>query len=187
MNGKKIIVPVVALMLCAVTAVGIGYAYTGTYSDTSSSSDMDVHWVKVGSDNKIAINTSSYKVDVDTVTKGYGKDAKTTYTLSPDQTHNGIYDANAKTVTFKNVKIGTLTFEASESGATTGTLSITLDAAAGAGNVKIALVSGTPTTFTVGQNVDVYVDITVYEAAVESGASTVQTPVFTMNVIATAE
>lgn len=185
MNGnKKLLVPVVALMLCAVAVIGIGFAYQGTYSDKAASEDMDVHWVKVGSDKQIAIDATGLAVDVDTVTSGYGPSAVITYTLSPNQSH-GEYNATDKTVTFKHVSIGILKFDASGADVT-GALSIVLK-----GNdvngVKVVL-DGTYDSFDTSKDVEVFVNIIVSESAVAgTEPPSVSTPAFTMDVKATVE
>lgn len=181
-NNKKIIVPVVALMLCTIAVIGIGYAYQGTYSDSAESKDMNVHWVKVNSTEQIKIDPTNYKIDVDTESDRQG----TTYAFSKTQNHNGVVADDGSTITFKNIKIGTLNFSKSTDGADSGKLKIELSDNTST-NVEVKLVESTAEAFTVGTPVDVYVDIIIKKAAIENGENVVSTPAFKMTVTATAE
>lgn len=195
-NSKKLIVPVVALMLCAVAVIGVGYAYQGIYNDTSEEATLDVHWVKVGSGAQITIDTDAIIIDANTETSGYGAAATTTYTFDTTQQHleaaktagklSG-YTATADTLTLTGVKIGVLNFAAADGAAQSGTLAATITSGSATG-ITIAKNAGMATSWAVTSTVDVLVDITISKTAIteNNGTVTVSIPAITLAVTATA-
>lgn len=180
MANKKIIVPAVALMLCALAFAGIGYAYTGTYTDqTNGTTSIDAHWVKVGSSEQISIASTSYKVDVDTAST---RD-ETINTFSSTQPH-GIKYVSETQVKIVKVKVGTINISASTSGERTGNLSYAFTP--NSGNVTVSKNSETAVTFNLDSaaSVDVYVDIVINIGALSSDSNTVVIPQITMTVTA---
>lgn len=194
-NSKKLIVPVVALMLCAVAVIGVGYAYQGTYTDDGASKDMEVHWVQVGADAPISIDTSTYMIDVDTATQwNTGRtELETTYDFAETQKHGGVVSPDGSTITFANIEIAKLNFTEDSNTKTGATRTLAIgfgadkEAEITVDNVTIKFTTTPPTTFTAGTPVSICVDIVINKAALTdggAGVSTVSTPAFVLNVLA---
>lgn len=108
MDHKKVIVPVVALMLSLVALAGIGLAYTGIYTDSIDDTDTTSAYVQVGGQEKISIPLEGTHFKYDT--KKIGPDGVRTYRFS---TENNMNDpSTGKTITVgENGETLTLTWK----------------------------------------------------------------------------
>lgn len=69
-SHKKLIVPVIALLLCAVSIVGVGFAYSGQYVDTANDKPVDSFALMVDADKAVTYGDDNVTVYFDTLKTG---------------------------------------------------------------------------------------------------------------------
>ena len=144
-SHKKLIVPVIALLLCAVSIVGVGFAYQGSYTDAPVARDFDSYALEVDLGDNFRFDQTAIDVKFDTAKN---KTAARTYTFNttgdnPTELVDGeglvVTSATAATFT-ETIKFKVTASEKPATGALT--VDITLGAAV---TGMTSFVSGEPT------------------------------------------
>ena len=139
-HKKKLIVPIIAIMLCAVAVIGVGYAYTSDVhvnGNTLNGGDLQIDYTEnsEGGNTHAIFYSSDSSIDVTFVTDR-------TYDAGPD----GSITGPTTTVEFggsssdgKSSYIGTMVVTITSSQYTTGTasMSIKVDAPENIGNIPV--------------------------------------------------
>ena len=139
-HKKKLIVPIIAIMLCAVAVIGVGYAYTSDVhvnGNTLNGGDLQIDYTANSEDAKThaIFYSSDSSIDVTFVTDR-------TYNAGPD----GSITGPTTTVEFggsssdgKSSNIGTMVVTITSSQYTTGTasMSIKVDAPENIGSIHV--------------------------------------------------
>ena len=139
-HKKKLIVPIIAIMLCAVAVIGVGYAYTSDVhvnGNTLNGGDLQIDYTEnsEGGNTHAIFYSSDSSIDVTFVTDR-------TYDAGPD----GSITGPTTTVEFggsssdgKSSYIGTMVVTITSSQYATGTasMSIKVDAPENIGNIPV--------------------------------------------------
>lgn len=152
MAQKKVIVPVVALLLSLTALAGVGLAYTGTYTDSIENDvSTDSLYVKVDVPTQISFGENAIELKFDTA-QIRGEDREYTFNLTENPVDEEAGDEISETTYTRVFTLGTFTVTAGEAAAS-GTIAVVSDVnIEGAVGISSITVESSETGFTLGPN-----------------------------------